>query len=245
METTVEEGVKRKLLNYDQCAVKVNSPNTSGPVQFSGYASVFNNVDVDGDTIEQGAFMDTLDMRDWPVLMRWNHFGPVIGKWLSIAEDDRGLFVKGELTPGHTTARNVAASMRHGAVGGLSIGFRIRDAEQQGDVQVIRSIDLIEISVVENPANRAATINEVKSIIDKADSLKECERILRDVGGFSNSSAAAFISKIKTVCLGDQGASNPAKTLGDQGRQSETLNEDAVKELSSWVQSKLVSGGEK
>jgi HK97 family phage prohead protease len=193
--------MKRKLLDFENCSVKVNATG-NGPVQFQGYASVFNGLDAYNDTIEPGAFAGSLEMRDRPVRMRWNHYGPVIGKWLEIKEDDRGLFVRGELTPGHTTARNVGASLRHGAVDGLSIGYQIVDAEQRGDVQALKEIELIEVSVVEEPADAAALVSEVKSSIENAATLKELEAILRDAGGFSRSSAAAFISRVKG-CLGD------------------------------------------
>jgi HK97 family phage prohead protease len=94
--------------------------------QFSGYASMFGGVDSYGDTIESGAYKNTLENRERPVRMRWNHYGDVIGKWTSIREDEKGLYVEGELTPGHSKAADVFASMKHGAVDGLSIGYRIK-----------------------------------------------------------------------------------------------------------------------
>lgn len=197
------KGMKQKLLKFDACGIKVSAQG-SGPLQFEGYASVFDGIDSYGDTIEPGAYSNTLETRDRPVRMRWSHYGPVIGKWLEIFEDDIGLHVKGELTPGHTTARNVGASMRHGAVDGLSIGYRVNDSEMDGRVQVLKDIELIEISVVEEPADLAALISDVKSSIEKAETLKELESILKDVAGFSNKNAEIFISRVKG-CLGDPG----------------------------------------
>ena len=100
---------------------------------FKGYASVFNGVDAYGDTIVPGAYKNTLTSRDRPIRMRWNHFGPVIGKWTKIEEDDKGLYVEGELTPGHSQTKDAYASLVHGAIDGLSIGYMVRDFEQKGE----------------------------------------------------------------------------------------------------------------
>ena len=58
--------------------------------EFEGYASVFNGVDSYGDTIMPGAYKATLKKRDRSVKMRWNHYGPVIGKYLEMFEDENG-----------------------------------------------------------------------------------------------------------------------------------------------------------
>jgi uncharacterized protein len=68
--------IERQLLNLKSARIKADDPG-----RFSGYASVFGGVDSYGDTIAPGAFADTLAERDRTVKMRWNHFGPVIGKW--------------------------------------------------------------------------------------------------------------------------------------------------------------------
>ena len=238
LELPTQTEIQHKLLNQRDCAFKVHQPG-HGPTQFEGYASVFNGIDAYGDMIQAGAYANTLEVRDWPVLLKWNHFGPVIGKWLELREDDHGLFAKGELTPGHTTARNVAASMRHGAVAGLSIGYRVQDAEMRDDVMVLKEIELIEISVVENPADRQAVINDVKGIIDKAQSIKDLEAFLRDACGLSRSNATAFISKMRAVCLGDQGGRQTVG-LGDQGpAESEAVKTDELEQMTSWLKNNL------
>lgn len=167
---------------------------------FSGYASMFNGVDSYGDTIEPGAYKNTLESRERPVRMRWNHYGDIIGKWTSIREDEKGLYVEGELTPGHTKAADVFASLKHGAIDGLSIGYRVKAFNQMdNDRRLLKEIDLVEISVVEEPADLAARISEVKSALEAANSLKEIESLLRDVGGFSRVDAKHLVSKINSL----------------------------------------------
>ncbi|NIQ01579.1 MAG: HK97 family phage prohead protease [Nitrospinaceae bacterium] len=199
----MKNGIKHKFIELAQCGIQFKADN-DGPLKFSGHASVFNNVDVVGDSVMPGAFADTLKNREAPVRLRWNHFGPVIGKWLELKEDETGLFVEGELTPGHSTAEDVGASLKHGAVDGLSIGYRILDSEMRDEVLLLKELELVEISVVEEPANREALVSQVKSVIESATSLKELEALLRDAGGFSKANAAALISRVKG-CLGDPG----------------------------------------
>lgn len=175
---------------------------------FEGYASVFNGVDSYGDQIVAGAYADTLKMRERPIRMRWNHFGPVIGKWTEVYEDDVGLYVKGSLTPGHSVADDVYSSMRHGAVDGMSIGYRVRKESRNGAIRRLEQIELVEISVVEEPADLGAMVAQVKNMgdaINQCESLKELESMLRESAGFSRSNATAFVSRVKSLSLGDQG----------------------------------------
>jgi HK97 family phage prohead protease len=194
--------MQHKLLQIDQIDVKFTSDKEG---IFSGYASVWGGVDAYGDTIIKGAYANTLENRKRPVQMRWNHYGDVIGKWLTIVEDEKGLYVEGSLTPNHSLAQDVYASLKHGSIGGLSIGYRVvRGAENTTGGMDLYEIDLVEISVVESPADIAAQIDEVKSNIKQAESLKEVEAILRDAGNFSRSDATALVARIKAIALGEQ-----------------------------------------
>jgi HK97 family phage prohead protease len=188
--------METKQIALQQTEIKFNG----AAFAFSGYASMFGGVDSYGDTIEPGAYKSTLENRDRPVRMRWNHYGDVIGKWLKIQEDEKGLYVEGELTPGHSKATDVFASLKHGAIDGLSIGYRVKAFNQiDNDRRLLKEIDLIEISVVEEPADLAARIGEVKSALETANSLKEVESLLRDVGGFSRVDAKHLVSKINSL----------------------------------------------
>lgn len=163
--------MERKNLDLNNVELKFDEED--GARKFSGYASVFGGVDSYGDTIVPGAYSKTISGRERPIAMRWNHTGPVIGKWLKAEEDERGLYVEGELTPGHSVATDVYALMKHGAVTGLSIGYRIPagGSEKKGDVRLLKQIELVEISVVEDPADFAARISNVKSL--PADNLEK------------------------------------------------------------------------
>lgn len=168
---------------------------------FEGYASVFGGVDSYGDTVVAGAYKNTLENRERPVRMRWNHYGDVVGKWLEIYEDEKGLYVKGQLTPGHSKAEDIKALLKHGAIDGLSIGYYIVDAEpNKFGGRNLKEIELVEISIVEEPADLGASITSIKSAIDKAETLADLERSLRDAG-LSKSVATALVSRTKNLVL--------------------------------------------
>jgi len=190
-------------MHYKQLAINDAGLKFSGDnMTFQGYASVFGGVDSYNDTIVKGAYADTLKSRQRPIRMRWNHFGPVIGKFNEIFEDSKGLMVAGELTPGHSVAADVYASMKHGAVDGLSIGYYVKDYSMRGNIRELKKIELIEISVVEEPADLGAKVTGVKAdddLIDQILTLKDAEALLREAGGFSKAAATAFVSRIKNL----------------------------------------------
>jgi len=185
-----------KQLALSQTEIKFIGPQMA----FAGYASVFGGVDSYGDTIEKGAYTNTLKNRKRPIRLRWNHYGDVIGKWTDIRQDEKGLYVEGELTPGHSKAQDVFALLKHGAIDGLSIGYRVKAFTQLDDERrLLQDIELVEISVVEEPADLNATISDIKGALEQANSLKEIEALLRDVGRFSRVDAKYLVSKINSL----------------------------------------------
>ena len=170
---------------------------------FTGYGSVFGNVDLHGDIVEKGAFAETLKERPIEhVGLYWMHDPrEPIGKWNIMEERDQGLWVEGKLTLGVSRAREVYELMKDGAVTGLSIGYRTRkyDLDAENEVRILKDVELFEVSAVSGPANEEARIAGVKSAKDFANlpTIREANQVLRDAG-FSQREANAFISRIKS-----------------------------------------------
>lgn len=199
--------VEHKRLTLDEAEFKFDGE--TGIIE--GYASVFGGVDAYGDTVLPGAFKRTLKERTRGVKMRFNHFSQVVGKWLDIHETAKGLKVRGQLTPGHSLASDVLASLKHGAIDGLSIGYiPVESEKNEHGGRNLKDIELVEISVVEEPADEAARVVAVKSDIDEATSLKEIEGILRDAG-FSRDAATALVSRMKSLIHGEREAKGAAE----------------------------------
>lgn len=197
----------RKALALDQCELKFA---TDKPMTFEGYASKWGGVDAYGDTIVRGAYAETIKANPTlPMLFSHSQFRP-IGKIVSMVEDEIGLLVKGEFTRGNVDAENVAASVKHGAITALSIGYMVPEggytATEKGG-RILTRIDLYEISPVVFPADDGARIDltSVKAGIASLKSIRDWEQFLRDEGGFSRSAAPALLAHLKAFFQGEPG----------------------------------------
>jgi HK97 family phage prohead protease len=97
--------------------------------------------------------------------MLYQHFSHApIGVWEEIAEDARGLYVRGRLVPEVEQARDVRALLADGALNGLSIGFRtVRARRAAANRRTLLEIDLWEISVVTFPLLAGSTVTAIGS----------------------------------------------------------------------------------
>lgn len=157
-----------------------------------GYGSVFDVVDSYRDIVLRGAFLDSIQKMQATgrkLKMLWQHRSDTpIGVWEEMAEDDRGLLLKGRLALSTYKGREVRELLKMGAVDGLSIGFSVpkggEEYDQSRNVNLLKQVDLWETSIVTFPANEAAMVEEVRSAeIQRALSTKrDMERFLREVG---------------------------------------------------------------
>lgn len=173
---------------------------------FEGYGAIFGNTDAYGDVIAKGAFKETL--RDYrrrkkspPMLLQ--HGGSFmgsaddlvpIGVWEELEEDDTGLKATGRLINLDTDrGKSVYGAMKEGALDGLSIGYRVKQAKlgtkPDEPRRTLQKIELMEISVVTFPANAEARVAQIKSAV--ATTIREFEQQLRDAG-YSNAAAKAI-----------------------------------------------------
>lgn len=170
---------------------------------FSGYASVFGVVDSYREVVASGAFSETLrnaeaDERKFPIL--WGHeHGKPIGTWDSLVEDEKGLYGEGTLWLEESSdARLAYRGMRDRSITGLSIGFYPEedtfDAKEK--VRTLTKVDLVEVSVVLNPANPASRTDAIKSalVAGELPAIKEFEGLLREAG-FSRTQATAIAGR--------------------------------------------------
>lgn len=167
---------------------------------FTGYASTWGNVDAYGERVMPGAFTESLvahKQRGSSVKMFWQHDpSQPIGRWTDIAEDKKGLYVAGQLNLKVQRAVETHALLMGGDIDGISIGYRIVQAEDNDGVFELQKVDLVECSIVSMPANTRATVDEIKSSqrLERMDAffkritdgtpppVKEFEDFLRDAG---------------------------------------------------------------
>lgn len=171
---------------------------TLGAREFEGYGSTFGNVDLGDDVVLPGAFKQSLIRHKadgLPPQMFWMHQpDQVPGKWTELAEDTKGLYVKGELADTQL-GNEMRTLLNMKAVRGLSIGFAIED--RQKDVsydadgnRLLHKIDLWEVSLVSLAMNPMARITASKARLSQdgeyVPTAREFEKHLRDAGCSKN-----------------------------------------------------------
>lgn len=143
---------------------------------FTGYGSVFGNIDSHGDIVAKGAFKDSIDAAkatgNWPaMLLQHGMEGKLpIGVWTHIAEDYKGLYLEGKLALSVSRARDVYELLKmtpRPALNGLSIGYQptrfvMHDRASKAR-RTLQSVKLLEVSIVTSPSNPLATVQRVKS----------------------------------------------------------------------------------
>lgn len=127
-----------------------------------GYACLFGVVDLGRDMVLPGAFAQSLKRRGASGVRLLYQHDPAepLGVWTEIAEDARGLLVRGRLSPHVARARECAALIAEGALDGLSIGFKAVEAHTDPRTRVrrISRIDLWEVSIVTFPMQPSARV---------------------------------------------------------------------------------------
>lgn len=180
--------------------VKLLNPEANDGV-FEGYASLFGKEDQIGDVVMPGAFKKSLARRPaQKVKMLYQHssYEPV-GFWSDIKEDDKGLYVKGQLLLDIQRAREAHVLMKADQLSGLSIGFRTVDAsfDKQKGTRYLKEVDLWEISPVTFPCLVEAGVTSVKTDPALLDP-RAWEQAFRD-GGLSSQSAKIAVSVAKKL----------------------------------------------
>lgn len=167
---------------------------------FEGYLSTYGNVDRGGDVVVMGAFDESLKEL-WPEL-RWQHKGTeVIGIFEEIKSDSKGLWVRGKMPNDDTLVNGrVIPQMKVGSVRSMSIGFYTveSDWKDDGTREIMKAI-LVEGSLVGQPMNADAEVTDFKTFdipdVEKIETKRDFEKLLRDSGRFSKKSAVYLASK--------------------------------------------------
>lgn len=161
---------------------------------FTGYAAVFNNVDLGNDVILPGAFQQVKTTRDGQVRIAMNHDLRKLAGKASFSQDERGLRVEGQLTLGVGYVKDAYELMKAGVLDGLSVGFDILQGgsdyeERDGQyVRIIKAAALWEFSLVPFGMNPEALVESIK-----AATTRDFEAQLRGLG-YSQREAKALAS---------------------------------------------------
>ena len=216
-------------MTFKVCVKSLFTPLEEGSIE--GYASVFGGVDSYGDTIEKTAFDNVIKSGQKPLMFyQHNRWSIPIGVWEEMSVDEKGLKVKGRLNLELEEAREVYSALKFGSLNGMSIGFRMKDKDYEYDDEDICHIknisELLEISIVNFPADKEARIDAVKSEDRDLNDIRDCEHYLRELG-ISKKMAQKLISVIKTAksAVSDSQKSEDAKLAAELEKIQQKLNQ--------------------
>lgn len=151
------------------------------------YLTTWNNPDVVGDVMAKGctdAWLKSFseDEESKLPMLHGHSSMDIVGEWTAFEADEYGLKGKGILYTEMTSASDIHKLIKRGMLASVSIGFRSSDYEylEEGG-RLFKAIELVETSVVLNPANDKAKILSVKSEDGLID-VKSLKSMLRDGG---------------------------------------------------------------
>lgn len=180
------------MMQTKNSAIALNAKAVSDSGMIEGYASVFGVIDHYGEIVEPGAFVESLvksKRTGRKVKMLYQHdAAQPIGVWDDLAEDSKGLWVKGRLLIDQSPkAKEVHGLLKEEALDGLSIGYRTLKSEPRADkpgVLSLLKLDLLESSIVTFAANERARVEVVKSVLDagRMPTVREFEGSMRELG---------------------------------------------------------------
>lgn len=215
---------------------------------FCGYLSVFDVMDSYREVVIPGAFAKSLEQ--WGIKGRlppllWQHrSGEPLGPFTKMEEDKKGLYVEAQLLIDDVQrAKEAYALLRAKVIGGMSIGFSVKDDDydSRASVIILKELDLWEGSLATFPACEEAQVSDVKSreFIERVRALttrgqlpniRDFEDAMREVFAFSRADAKAIASLGIGQLQREAGSKEATQTDGG----SVTLLLDAVKQFPSF-----------
>jgi Escherichia/Staphylococcus phage prohead protease len=203
------------LLHHDS---RFEIKNIGATGVFSGYGSVYGNIDHGESVMMPGCFADSLSAhqaKSTMPAMLWQHrSSEPIGAYTRMSESDRGLYVEGQLAMKTIEGQRAHELLKMKAISGLSVGFLTREDsfDHKTGVRSVNKADLWEISLVTFPMNDQARVDQVKSI-PEFDGISDFERFLRDTANLSRTEAGAVVAKARTMFLRDAANGDRSKAI--------------------------------
>lgn len=221
----------RKTVAMQDARFKLDDSEHGG---FTGYGSVFGNVDLGGDRIVRGAFAKHLPgfISDGFIAEGHDWRGLGIGYVADAKEDDYGLSIAVRFFSddgSQAVRRKVAERMDAGKSVGLSIGYYVHDAEVVEDpdgraVYELREVEVKEVSVVTVPMNPLAGVTSAKGALTLQEEVELVE-----------SATASLLQRLKD-------RAELRRSESPEGKESRTLSRENVRFLYSEADAQAEAG---
>lgn len=171
----MSNAISYKVLPYKISSMKEVSNQDGNFGVVRGYLAAFSR-DRGNDVIERGAFQKTIEehkrRQGRPIRMFLQHDShKIIGAFpIHLAfEDEKGLFAEGHINLDVQAGREAYSLAKQGVLTDFSIGYMTDDFSFEDDkenpgqtIRKIKSLDLLEASLVSEPMNMDAMMTELK-----------------------------------------------------------------------------------
>jgi HK97 family phage prohead protease len=148
---------------------QVEKPNKKGEFVFTASSE---RTDREGDVIKSSGWL--LDnFKDGGVLL-WGHNQDKlpVGRVLWVKQDNGKLVGKARFNGQTQLSKDVEKLVKMGDLTGISVGFRALESEKTQHGRMFTKQELLEVSVVNVPANPDAVIHTIKSLDIESDAVK-------------------------------------------------------------------------
>jgi HK97 family phage prohead protease len=205
----------------------------------TGYFSIFNIEDDDGDLIQPGAFSKTIAEKGQAGTNRIKHLhqhktDEVLSK-PKLQEDERGLYFESEIVQ-TTLGRDVMKLYDNGVLDEHSIGFMpVKEVfDREREVNIIKEIDLWEGSTVTWGAQMQARVDakELKHIKSKIDRIRK-ELHTGNYTDKTFENLEGWLQKLVEI-EGTQDLPQPHDSTGSGGNEPSEV--DSLKELKESIE---------
>jgi len=156
--------VEMKSINAD-----MEMPNKKGEFVFTASTE---STDREGDVIKADGWV--LDNFKSGGVLLWGHNQDKlpVGKVLWVKQKDGELLGKARFNGQTQLSKDVEKLVRMGDLTGISVGFRALESEKTHEGRMFTKQELLEVSVVNVPANPDAVIHTIKNLDLKSDNVK-------------------------------------------------------------------------
>jgi HK97 family phage prohead protease len=205
----------------------------------SGYASVFNVKDSDGDVITQGAFTKTLAENGVgsakPRIVHLYQHNPtqLLGRPSVLREDSKGLYF--ETTIAKTALGDEVLELyRTGALREHSIGFIVVKQSKKGNYNEISEVKLWEFSSVTRAANEEAQFIGFKSEFTNDLIIENCDKLIKMLKGEINQDTQdqlhIFLNQVKSkhIELNEKSVADTLDPLQDSPESDNPTVEEEI-----------------
>lgn len=159
---------KKLLCKMDDVSIEIDEKENIGVIE--GFGSTYGNVDLGGDTVEKGAYTQTLKHKNGKVKLFFDHGWKTadIAGIAFLEDSEKGLKVRGEMPLDATDVKNAFVKIKflldRGEKTGLSIGYDTIKSKYNNDgTRSLQEIALHEMTITPFPMDTEANILEARA----------------------------------------------------------------------------------